>query len=101
MSILTGQTSLQDMQSEEWNGSSRYLLRLKPGSTLELVEFLHDDLHVESFPWSTFPHKVGLHNSCSAVRGLGHARPSERIYEPHFSKTHDLLPARTFLVSGV
>ena len=60
-------------------------------STRELVEFLHDELHVEGFPWSTFPHKVGLHNSCSAVRGLGHARPSERIYEPHFSKTEDLL----------
>jgi len=57
----------------------------------ELVEFLHDDLKVDAFPWAAFPHKVGLHNSCSAVRGLGHARPSERINEPHFSKTRDLL----------
>jgi L-lactate dehydrogenase complex protein LldE len=37
------------------------------------------------------PHKVGLHDSCSAVRGLGHARPSELTYEPYFSKTRDLL----------
>lgn len=60
-------------------------------ATRELVEFLHDDLKVDSFPWASFPHKVGLHNSCSAIRGLGHARPSERLYEPFFSKTHDLL----------
>ena len=60
-------------------------------TTRELVEFLHDDLKVESFPWASFPHKIGLHNSCSAIRGLGHARPSERLYEPFFSKTHDLL----------
>ncbi len=63
----------------------------------ELVEFLHDDLKVADFsgstyPWSpAFPHKVGLHNSCTAVRGLGHARPSERVNEPYFSKTRDLL----------
>jgi hypothetical protein len=59
--------------------------------TRELVEFLHDDLKVNEFPWAGFPHKVGLHDSCSAVRGLGHARPSELSYEPCFSKTRDLL----------
>ena len=41
--------------------------------TYELVEFLHDVLKAEAFPWARFPHKVGLHNSCSAVRGLGKA----------------------------
>jgi L-lactate dehydrogenase complex protein LldE len=60
-------------------------------ATRELVEFLHDDLHVERFPWAAFPHKVGLHDSCSAVRGLGHTRPSELVNEPYFSKTRDLL----------
>jgi L-lactate dehydrogenase complex protein LldE len=59
--------------------------------TRELVEFLHDDLKVDEFPWAGSPHKVGLHDSCSAVRGLGHARPSELSYEPYFSKTRDLL----------
>jgi L-lactate dehydrogenase complex protein LldE len=59
--------------------------------TRELVEFLHDDLKVNESPWAGFPHKVGLHDSCSAVRGLGHARPSELSYEPYFSKTRDLL----------
>jgi L-lactate dehydrogenase complex protein LldE len=60
--------------------------------TRELVEFLHDDLKVNALPWTpTFPHRVGLHDSCSAVRGLGHARPSELVNEPYFSKTRDLL----------
>jgi L-lactate dehydrogenase complex protein LldE len=61
-------------------------------ATRELVEFLHDDLKVAGFPWApAFPHKVGLHDSCSAVRGLGHVRPSERVNEPYYSKTRDLL----------
>jgi Fe-S oxidoreductase len=38
-----------------------------------------------------FPDKVGLHDSCSAVRGFGHDRPPERVNEPYFSKTRDLL----------
>jgi L-lactate dehydrogenase complex protein LldE len=59
--------------------------------TRELVEFVHDDLKVTDFPWAGFSHTVGLHNSCSAVRGLGHARPSERVNEPYFSKTRNLL----------
>ena len=60
-------------------------------ATRELVEFLHDDLKVTAFPWARFPHKVGLHDSCSAVRKLGHVRPSELVYKPYFSKTRDLL----------
>jgi L-lactate dehydrogenase complex protein LldE len=60
--------------------------------TRELVEFLHDDLKVTTFPWApAFPHKVGLHDSCSTVRGIGHTRPSELVNEPYFSKTRDLL----------
>jgi L-lactate dehydrogenase complex protein LldE len=51
----------------------------------ELVEFLHDDLRVEAFPWAAFPHKVVLHDSRTAVRRLGHTRPSERVSEPYFS----------------
>ena len=65
--------------------------------TRELVEFLHDDLKVDVFPGAAFPHRVGLHDSCSAVRGLGHARPSERVDEPYFSKTRDLLQKVTGL----
>jgi len=59
--------------------------------TRELVEFLHDVLKTTAFPWAAFPHKVGLHDSCTAVRGLGQTRPSERLNESYFSKTRDLL----------
>ena len=58
--------------------------------TYELVEFLHDVLKVEAFPWTRFPHKVGLHNSCSTLRKLRTAKASE-IDEPFFSKPIDLL----------
>ena len=39
-------------------------------NTYELTEFLHDILKVRDFPWASFPHTVGLHNSCSAIRHL-------------------------------
>ena len=58
--------------------------------TFELVEFLHDILKVDAFPWASFPHKVGLHNGCGSLRGLDHARSSE-INLPFFSKPLDLL----------
>ena len=58
--------------------------------TYELVEFLHDILKVDSFPWAEFPHTVAIHNSCSSIRGLGIARPSE-IMGPSFNKTEALL----------
>ena len=58
--------------------------------TLELVEFLHDVLKVDAFPWAEFPHKVGLHNSCGTLRGLRHASMSE-LGEPFFSKPLALL----------
>ena len=46
-------------------------------SAYELVEFLHDVLEVREFPWAEFPHRVGLHNSCSALRHLQEASVSE------------------------
>ena len=58
--------------------------------TFELVEFLHDILKVDAFPWAAFPHKVGLHNSCGTLRGLRHASMSE-LGEPFFSKPLALL----------
>jgi L-lactate dehydrogenase complex protein LldE len=58
--------------------------------TFELVEFLHDVLKVDAFPWAQFPHKVGLHNSCGTLRGLRHASMSE-LGEPFFSKPLALL----------
>ena len=57
----------------------------------ELIEFLHDDLQQPELAAVEFPHKVGLHNSCTAVRGLRQAQPSEIVSGPRFSKSHDLL----------
>lgn len=59
-------------------------------NTYELVEFLHDILKVTSFTGITFPHKVVLHNSCSSIRGLGIAKPSERMGKS-FNKSAELL----------
>ena len=58
--------------------------------TYELVEFLHDIAKVHDFPWAEFSHSVGLHNSCSSIRGLALAKPSEIMGTP-FNKTADLL----------
>lgn len=58
--------------------------------TYELVEFLHDILKADGFPWARFPHRVGLHNSCGTLRALKHAKPSE-LNSPFFSKPLDLL----------
>ncbi|OON39990.1 Fe-S oxidoreductase [Izhakiella australiensis] len=59
-------------------------------NSYELVEFLHDVLQVREFPWAEFHHRVGLHNSCSALRGLQHASISE-VEAPFFSKPLSLL----------
>lgn len=59
-------------------------------STFEIVEFLHDILKVDAFPWAAFPHTVGLHNSCSALRALKSASISE-IAGQNFSKPLALL----------
>ncbi len=57
----------------------------------ELVDFLHDVLGVRDFPWAAFPHRVGLHNSCTALRSLGHASTSEVATSQLFSKPRALL----------
>jgi L-lactate dehydrogenase complex protein LldE len=67
-----------------------YNVRHVRESTYELVDFLHDILQVRDFPWAEFPYKVGLHNSCTALRALGHAAVSE-IDTPPFSKPMTLL----------
>jgi len=57
--------------------------------TLDLIEFLHDVLEVKNLS-ASFPHKVGLHQSCHGLRGLRIAQSSERVL-PHFSKWEHLL----------
>ncbi len=58
--------------------------------TFELVEFLHDVLKVQAFPWAEFPHRVALHNNCQTLRGLDIASCSEQR-RAQFSKPIDLL----------
>src|ERR1700723_42013 len=60
-------------------------------NTYDLVEFLHDVLKIRDFPWTKFEHKVALHTSCSAIRGLEMASMSERVHDTKFSKPKDLL----------
>lgn len=62
---------------------------------MDVVEFLHDVLKVESVP-GRFPHVVSVHNSCHGVRELGLSSPSERNV-PAFNKIIDLLR----LVDGI
>ncbi|TDT32639.1 (Fe-S)-binding protein [Naumannella halotolerans] len=50
---------------------------------VELVEFLHDVLQVEDFPWAEFPHKVTYHDSCSSIRFLKSSSMSELREEPY------------------
>jgi L-lactate dehydrogenase complex protein LldE len=63
--------------------------------TYELVEFLHDVIKPTSMN-ASFPHKVGIHNSCHGHRELGMASMSERNL-PAFSKIKDILS----LVDGI
>lgn len=55
----------------------------------EISEFLHDVIKIKKIS-ATFPHKVGLHNSCHGHRLLGLGSPSE-MNIPHFSKLENLL----------
>lgn len=59
-------------------------------NTYELVEYLHDVLKIEDFPWAHFPYRVGYHDSCNTLRNLGHGQPSE-LQKPWFSKPQALL----------
>jgi L-lactate dehydrogenase complex protein LldE len=58
--------------------------------TYELVEFLHDVAGVASLPPASFPHRVTLHNSCTALRSIGH-EPVPELNVPFFSKPRALL----------
>jgi L-lactate dehydrogenase complex protein LldE len=64
-------------------------------SVYEICEFLTDVLKVSSLH-ASFPHQVGLHQSCHGQRGLRLSSMSERNEKP-FSKLEDLLR----LVEGI
>lgn len=58
-------------------------------SVYELTEFMTDVLQVKELS-ASFPHKVGLHNSCHGQRGLHLSSMTERVL-PAFSKPEQLL----------
>lgn len=58
-------------------------------NTYELVEFLHDIIKPTELK-ASFPHVVGLHNSCHGHRMLGLASMTERNL-PEFSKVKSIL----------
>ena len=61
-------------------------------SIYEITEFLHDIIKPENLDFSniSFPHKVGLHNSCHGHRALGLGSPSE-LNIPYNSKLENVL----------
>ena len=64
------------------------------GRVTELCAFLHDEIGVASVArlGASFPHRVGIHIGCHALRGLGLASPSE-LLTPRFNKVRALLEA--------
>ena len=64
--------------------------KLQP-KVYELFEFLHDVVGVENIPFKKEVNKrVGLHESCHAIRELDLATPSE-VVEPQYSKIEAIL----------
>lgn len=61
----------------------------------ELTEFLVDVLKVEKLN-ASFPHSVGLHQSCHGQRGL-HLSSMSELTKPYFSKPEQLL----LMVDGI
>jgi L-lactate dehydrogenase complex protein LldE len=61
-------------------------------SIYEVTEFLHDIVKLENLDFSniSFPHKVGLHNSCHGHRSLGLGTPSE-LNIPYNNKLENIL----------
>ncbi len=59
-------------------------------STYELCEFIVDILQITDLKIH-YPYKVGIHQSCHGLRGLGLGTPSELIVKNRYSKVRTLL----------
>lgn len=62
----------------------------------ELTEFIVDILGIENME-ASFPHKVGIHQSCHGQRGL-HLSSMSELVAPYFSKPEQLLSKVSGLV---
>jgi len=65
-------------------------IRRLASCTYELCEFLIDVLKIDRLE-GEFPHRVGLHQSCHGLRGLGLGVPSELVLEERTGKVRRLL----------
>lgn len=74
------------LEGEEENGEFKHLIT----HTYELCEYLIDVLKTEKLD-GTYPHRVGLHQSCHGLRGLGLGVPSEYAVSEHTGKVRRLL----------
>jgi L-lactate dehydrogenase complex protein LldE len=77
---------IKDHLHDEGQENEAVLIREK---IYELTEFLTDVLQVKNLN-ASFPHKVGLHQSCHGQRGLHLSQMSE-LTAPPFSKPETLL----------
>lgn len=77
---------IKDHLHSEKNEAGAQSIRKK---IFELAEFMVDVLKVENIE-ASFPHRVGVHQSCHGQRGLHISQMSELVAEP-FSKTDALL----------
>lgn len=73
------------LHSEKREGEAQQIRK----NVMELTEFLTDVLKIDTLNTS-FPHRVGLHQSCHGQRGLKLAQMSELVAAP-FSKSEHLL----------
>ncbi len=83
---------IKDHLHDDKNESAAKNIRSK---IFELTEFLTDVLKVTTLT-ASFPHKVGMHQSCHGQRGLHISQMTELVAEP-FSKPVQLLK----MVSGL
>jgi len=77
---------IKDHLHDERNEAAATAIR---GKVYELTEFLTDILQVKSIA-ASFPHKVGMHQSCHGQRGLHISQMTELVAAP-FSKPLQLL----------
>jgi L-lactate dehydrogenase complex protein LldE len=77
---------IKDHLHDENNETAAGIIR---GKVYELTEFLTDILRVNNLK-ASFPHKVGMHQSCHGQRGLHISQMTELVEAP-FSKPLQLL----------
>ncbi|NQY19755.1 MAG: (Fe-S)-binding protein [Campylobacteraceae bacterium] len=81
-------TMVKEHYAELFDADDKDYNKIKT-SIYEITEFLHDIVKLDKLDVS-FPHKVGLHNSCHGHRALGLGTPTE-LNVPYSSKLFNIL----------